>query len=121
VARTAVIVDDHAGFRAEAARLLEAAGYRVVGSCSDGRGALSLLGRLRPDVVLVDVQLPDVDGFGLIDLLGSGADSVVIVLVSTREAADYGGRLDRSGAAGFITKAELSAQTLAAVVEPRWR
>jgi DNA-binding NarL/FixJ family response regulator len=119
VARTAVIVDDHAGFRAQAAQLLEAAGYEVVGSCPDAGAALSLLARVRPDVALVDVQLPDIDGFGLIERLGSGADGVVIVLVSTREAADYGARVGRSGAAGFITKAELSAQSLAAVVEPR--
>lgn len=119
MARTAVIVDDHAGFRAQAAHLLEGAGYEVVGSCPDGRTALSLLGCLRPDVVLVDVQLPDIDGFGLIERLGSGADGVAIVLVSTREAADYGARVGRSGAAGFITNAELSAQSLAAMVELR--
>jgi DNA-binding NarL/FixJ family response regulator len=119
VARTVVIVDDHAGFRAQAAQLLEAAGYEVVGSCPDAGAALSLLGRLRPDVALVDVQLPDIDGFGLIERLGSGVDGVAIVLVSTREEADYGSRVGRSGAAGFITKAELSAQSLAAVVEAR--
>ena len=118
VARTAVIVDDHAGFRAQATQLLEAAGYDVVGLCSDGQAAISLLGRLRPDVILMDVQLPDIDGFRLIEQLGSGIDGVVIVLVSTREAADYGGRIGRSGAAGFITKAELSARSLAAVVGP---
>ena len=118
VARTAVIVDDHAGFRAQAAHLLEAAGYEVVGSCSDGLAALSLLGRVRPDVMLVDVQLPDIDGFRLLEQLASGTVGVAIVLVSTREAADYGDRVGRSGAAGFITKAELSAQSLAAVVDP---
>jgi CheY-like chemotaxis protein len=117
VARTAVIVDDHAGFRAQAAELLEAAGCEVVGSCADGQAALALLLHLHPDVVLVDVQLPDIDGFGLIEQLGPGAQGVTIVLVSTREAADYGARVGRSGAAGFITKAELSITSLAAVVE----
>lgn len=113
MARTAVIVDDHAGFRSQAARLLASAGYEVVGSCADGRGALDLIGRLRPDVALVDVQLPDIDGFGVVERLGAG---VVVVLVSTREAADYGARIARSGAAGFITKADLTAGSLAAVV-----
>jgi DNA-binding NarL/FixJ family response regulator len=118
VARTAVIVDDHAGFRAQAARLLEAAGYRVVGSCPDAQAALALLTEVQPDVVLVDVQLPGIDGFGLVERLGLDRRPAV-VLVSSREAADYGGRVGRSGAAGFITKAELSARSLAAVMDQR--
>jgi DNA-binding NarL/FixJ family response regulator len=119
VARTVVIVDDHAGFRAQAGRLLAAAGYEVVGSCPDGRSALAVLRKLRPDVVLVDVQLPDIDGFGLIAQLDTGSDGPAIVLVSSREAADYGARVGHSGAAGFITKAELSARSLADVVARR--
>lgn len=109
---TVVIVDDHPDFRARAARVLEAAGYEVIGSCADGRSALALLATRRPDVVLLDVQLPDMDGFGVIELLGAEVGPA-IVLVSSREAADYGGRIDRSGAVGFITKAELSAESLA--------
>ena len=65
--------------------------------------------------MLLDVQLPDIDGFGVLDRAGPGP---VVVLVSTRDAADYGGRVARSGAAGFITKAELSAPALAAAVGP---
>jgi DNA-binding NarL/FixJ family response regulator len=118
--RTVVIVDDHADFRAQATELLEAAGYQVVGSCPDGRSALHAISALRPDLVLLDVQLPDIDGFGLmtqIDTLSEGCPTVV--LISTREAADYGGRVDRSGAAGFITKAQLSADSLAQAVARR--
>lgn len=114
--RTAVIVDDHAGFRAQASRLLEASGYQVVGSCADGRSALALLARVRPDVLLLDVQLPDMDGFGLLDRLDGDVVAPIVVLVSTREASDYGGRIRRSRAAGFITKAELTPASLAAVV-----
>lgn len=117
--RTAVIVDDHAGFRAEASKLLEAAGYEVIGSCPDGHSALALLGKVRPDLVLLDVQLPDMDGFGLLHRLGGDVDVPLVVLVSTREAADYGRRVERSDAAGFITKAELSAESLAAVAVER--
>lgn len=117
MARTVVIVDDHAGFRARAAAMLDGAGYEVVGSCADGRSALSLLAAVRPDVVLLDVQLPDIDGFRVIELLGD--DHPAVVLVSSREAVDYGGRVARSGAAGFISKADLSAALLAEAVAGR--
>lgn len=112
MARTAVIVDDHAPFRAQAALLVEAAGYEVVASCGDGRSALAAISELRPDLVLLDVQLPDTDGFQLMAQLDGGLDPPTVVLVSSRDAADYGTRIRRSGAAGFITKAELSAQSL---------
>ncbi len=114
--RTVVIVDDHAGFRAEVARLLVAAGYEVIASCPDGRSALAVISRMRPDVVLLDVQLPDIDGFAVMGALK--VDGPIVVLVSSREASDYGARVARSGAAGFITKADLSARSLAAVVAP---
>jgi DNA-binding NarL/FixJ family response regulator len=119
VARTVVIVDDHAGFRGQAAELLEAAGYEVLGSCPDARSALAAIPMLHPDVVLLDVQLPDIDGFEVIAALEALSEHPTVVLTSTREAADYGGRIDRSGAAGFITKAELSMQSLAEVVARR--
>lgn len=96
--------------------MLQAAGYAVVGSCPDGRSALVAISTLGPDVVLLDVQLPDTDGFRLITELGPRPGGPTIVLISSREAADYGTRVGRSGAAGFITKAELSAQSLAEVV-----
>ncbi len=117
--RTVVIVDDHAGFRAQATELLEAVGYEVVGSCPDGRSALSAISSLRPDVVLLDVQLPDIDGFGVMAQVDVLAEGPAVVLISTREAADYGGRVGRSGAAGFITKAELSAHSLAQAIARR--
>lgn len=116
MARTVVIVDDHADFRARATALLEAAGYEVVGSCADGRSALAAISELRPDVVLLDVQLPDIDGFGVMAQVDTVAANAAFVLISTREAADYGGRVCRSGAAGFITKAELSMAALAEAV-----
>ena len=116
VARTVLIVDDHDGFRMQAADMLQAAGYDVVGSCADGRSALAAISELGPDVVLLDVQLPDTDGFRLITELVPGQHHPAIVLISSREAADYGTRVGRSGAAGFITKAELSAQSLLAVI-----
>lgn len=116
---TVVVVDDHVGFRGHAAAMLRAAGHEVVAACPDGRSALAAIAALRPDVVLLDVQLPDLDGFAVLDRVARGAGAPVVVLTSTREAADYGGRVDRSRAAGFITKAELSAQSLALLVGPR--
>ncbi len=119
MARTVVIVDDHADFRAQAAELLQSAGYVVVGSCRDGGSALDAIATLRPDVVLLDVELPDIDGFGVMARCDSLPESPAIVLISTREIDDYGGRVGRSRATGFITKAELSARSLAEVIARR--
>lgn len=116
MARSVVIVDDHADFRARATVLLQAAGYEVVASCPDGRSALEAIAALRPDVVLLDVQLPDIDGFGVMAQVDTVAGNPAVVLISTREAADYGGRVRRSGAAAFITKADLSTAALAQAV-----
>jgi DNA-binding NarL/FixJ family response regulator len=114
-----VIVDDHADFRAQAVELLKAAGYEVVGSCPDGQTALDAVAALRPDMVLLDVQLPDIDGFRVLARLATFVERPVVVLISTREAADYGSRIARSGAVGFISKADLSVEALAEAVGPR--
>ena len=121
VARTIVVVDDHDDFRTHAAEMLATGGYEVVGSCPDGRSALSAIAALRPDVVLLDVQLPDLDGFAVIEQVNRAGDGTapIVVLTSTREAADYGGRVAQSGAAGFISKEELSARSLDALVGAR--
>jgi len=119
VKRTVVIVDDHAGFRSQVAQMLEAAGYEVVASCVDGCSGLASMSALCPDVVLLDVQLPDTDGFQLLAEFDPGDDGPAVVLISSREAADYGARVGRSGAIGFITKAELSARSLAEVLGQR--
>ena len=114
---TVLIVDDHAGFRAQARQLLERAGYQVVGEAEDGASSVAAAGQLRPDVVLLDVQLPDLIGFDVARRILEGDDPPAIILVSSREASDYGGRVDRSGARGFISKTELSAGALAALLQ----
>jgi DNA-binding NarL/FixJ family response regulator len=116
VARRVLIVDDHPGFRARARALLVAAGYEVVGEAADGESGVRVARELSPEVVLLDVQLPDITGFEVVRLLAGETDSPAIVLISSRDASDYGRRVGRSGAQGFICKAELSAATLAAVL-----
>lgn len=116
---TVVIVDDHADFRAHATEMLKAAGYDVLGSCQDGLSGLTAIAVLRPDVVLLDVQLPDIDGFAVAEQVERGSGGPVVVLTSSREAADYGARILRSSAAGFLSKTDLSAQSLAHVVARR--
>ena len=114
--RSVVIVDDHAGFRARARVLLVAAGYQVVGEAGDGESGVRAARVLRPEVVLLDVQLPDITGFEVARRIGEDPDPPAIILISSRDAADYGGRIDRSGARGFIGKGELSAGALEAVL-----
>ena len=112
--RTVLIVDDHAAFRAAARALLEAAGSAVVGEAADGRSALEAAESLRPDIVLLDIQLPDLDGFAVADLLPAGG--AAIVLTSSRAVSSFGRRLAERPGLPFIAKAELSAETLAAAV-----
>jgi DNA-binding NarL/FixJ family response regulator len=116
VARTVLIVDDHAGFRTRARAVLEAAGFDVVGEAGDGASAIAEAGRLRPDVVLLDIRLPDLDGFDVARRLVQ-KHAPVVVLVSSRDASDYGTRIEQSPAAGFIPKAELSGAALEALLE----
>jgi len=113
VSTRVLIVDDHASFRALARRLLVADGFDVVGEAVDGAAAISAVDALRPDVVLLDVQLPDVDGFRVAEQLAGQVPPPLVVLVSSRARGDYGPRLDASPAAGFLAKAELSGAALA--------
>jgi DNA-binding NarL/FixJ family response regulator len=110
VAVTVLIVDDHAAFRASARRLLELDGFDVVGEAADGAGALDLVDRLDPELVLLDVALPDLSGFDVAERLAPGRSKVV--LTSSRAQRDLGRRVQRSGALGFISKDELSGEGL---------
>jgi DNA-binding NarL/FixJ family response regulator len=114
---TVLIVDDHPSFRASARAVLEAEGFEVVGEAEDGTSAIEAMKRLKPEVVLLDVQLPDMDGFEVCECCGRNGKAPKVVLVSSRDAADYGDLIERSGARGFIPKAELSGEALAALVE----
>ena len=113
---TVLIVDDHDGFRESARALLEAEGFAVVGGAADGAAAVAAVARLRPEVVLLDVQLPDVDGFAVAEQLAVGPDPPRVVLISSRDAAAYGPRIGAAPVCGFLSKRELSGAALAALV-----
>ena len=110
-----LIVDDHDEFRRLARQLLEAEGFEVVGEATDGESALTEVVRLRPSLVLLDIQLPDVDGFEVAARLADGADRPAIVLTSSRTVSSYRRRLADSDVRGFIAKSELSGEALAAL------
>lgn len=116
MATTVLIVDDNRGFRSWARVLLERAGYTVAGEAADGASAIAVALESSPEVVLLDVQLPDTDGFEVTRRLRAERSDVMVVLTSTREAVDYGAKLGRSGAAGFLSKDELSAEAFAEVL-----
>lgn len=113
---TVLIVDDHDSFRESAWSLLEAEGFTVVGDAADGAAAVAEVARLQPDVVLLDVRLPDADGFAVAELLATGPDPPRVVLISSRDAAAYGPRLGAAPVCGFLAKRELSGAALAALV-----
>ncbi len=117
MATTVLIVDDHPGFRATARALLEAEGYDVVGEAEDGVSALRSARLLHPELVLLDVQLPDLDGFEVASRLQGNGDAPAVVLTSSRDADDFGSLVAASGARGFVPKAELSGDALATLLE----
>jgi CheY-like chemotaxis protein len=106
-----LVVDDHDGFRAFARMLLEMAGFTVAEAASGTEATQAALA-IRPCLVLLDVQLPDFDGFEVARRLAAQEHRPVIVLTSTREASDYGGQIATSPAAGFLPKDQLSGDAL---------
>ena len=114
---TILIVDDHAGFRVQARALLEADGFVVVGEAVDGATGLDAARTLRPDLVLLDVGLPDVEGFEVARELAIDGPPPLVVLTSSREASEFGPRLTGSRALGFIPKDELSGAAIRALAQ----
>jgi DNA-binding NarL/FixJ family response regulator len=116
VPTTALIVDDHPSFRRLARKLLEAADYVVVGEAEDGASGIAAVRELRPDVVLLDVLLPDMTGFAVAKQLAGMSDRPLVVLTSSRSAADLGPLVGTEDANGFISKRDLTVAALAALV-----
>jgi DNA-binding NarL/FixJ family response regulator len=113
---TVLIVDDSGSFRRSARLLLEEEGFDIVGEAEDGGSALAEVDRLRPELVVLDVQLAQDDGFDVAEALATRPDAPMVVMVSTRDAASYADRLATTPARGFIAKADLSGERLAAML-----
>jgi len=117
VSPTALIVDDHPSFRASARAVLEAAGFDVVGELEDGASVREAVLALDPDVVLLDVQLPDMSGFDVCaELEDCDGRTGQVILVSSRDRSDYGELVETSCACGFVPKGELSGDLITALL-----
>ena len=114
---TVLIVDDHGGFRARARRLLEAEGFAVVGEAADGAAGVAAARRFAPDLVLLDLQLPDATASPSPPSCAAARARPVVVITSTRDAAEYGALARGNGARGFVPKAELCGAALDALLE----
>ena len=116
MAATVLIVDDHAGFRHSARRILEADGYAVVGEAADGRQAVDSARDLKPEIVVLDIHLPDGCGFDFADEIARLPDPPKVVLTSSRDPEDFGDCVSTSSARGFVPKGDLSGRSVAALV-----
>jgi DNA-binding NarL/FixJ family response regulator len=113
---TVLIVDDHPTFRKFARRLLEQAGFSVIGEAVDAAEAIAAARELRPSAVLLDVLLPDRSGLDVAAELAREDAPPSVVLTSSRTEQDLGVRLREAPARGFIPKASLTAAAFAELV-----
>jgi len=107
-----LIIDDHPGFRAQARRMLESEGYRVVGEAGDAASALEVAHAVEPELALVDVYLPDGNGFEVASRLRSLDHPPAVVLTSSHDGAELAQCVAASGARGFVPKTELSREAI---------
>jgi DNA-binding NarL/FixJ family response regulator len=114
---TVLIVDDHAAFRSSARLLLESEGFQVVGEAEDGESAVAKTAELTPDLLLLDVQLPGINGFEVANRVIHAASPPAVILVSSRDASDFGPLVKASGARGFVAKADLSGERVRSLLD----
>jgi len=116
--RTVLIVDDHPRFRALARALLEDGGYVVIGEAGDGASALEAARGLHPDGVLLDLHLPDMDGFAVAFQLTRGQPHPSVVLTSSDVDGATGSLVRCSGAVRFVPKATLADAAATSLWDP---
>ena len=114
---TILIVDDDSRFRSQACEVLEADGFVVIGESLDGTTGLAAARSLRPDFVLLDIGLPDIDGLEVARALATDGPPPLVVLTSSRDTRAYGRLLSESGSLGFIPKDRLSGAAIRALVD----
>jgi two-component system response regulator EvgA len=114
---TILIVDDDPRFRTQAGELLESDGFTVIGEAADGASGLAAARSLRPDFVLLDIGLPDVEGFAVARALAVDGPPPLVVLTSSRDARAYGRRLVGDPSLGFIPKERISGAAIRALVD----
>jgi two-component system response regulator EvgA len=114
---TILIIDDDPRFRMQARELLEADGFDVIGQASDGASGIEAARSLRPDFVLLDIGLPDIEGFKVAHDLAMDGPPPLVVLTSSRDARAYGRRLTNGDALGFIPKEKISGTAIRALVD----
>jgi CheY-like chemotaxis protein len=112
--KTLLIVDDHDSYRSFLTTMLEGQTLTVCGSAEDGEKALEAVDELHPDLVLLDIQLPGIDGFAVADRIAQREEPPA--LTSTRDAEDFGHRLDDAPVLGFVPKHEMSVEALLRVL-----
>ena len=112
VRRSVLVVDDHVEFRTSVRNLLAADGFDVIGEAGSGVAALEAVGRLAPDIVLLDIRLPGIDGIEVAETIALLLEPPQVVLVSSRDREVFGRRLAHAPVRGFLAKSELSGAAL---------
>ena len=119
MARTVLVVDDHPQFREAARRLLEVSGFLVVGEAADAQAALKAVDLLEPEIVLLDIQLPGIDGFAVANEIARRGSMAKVILTSSRDPATFRRRIAVSPAQGFIAKDQLTGDGIEAMAGRR--
>jgi DNA-binding NarL/FixJ family response regulator len=114
-----LIVDDHASFRRLASRVLTEAGFEVVGEAIDGASAVHEAAALRPDVVLLDIVLPDRSGLAVAAELTAGPHAPRVVLTSSRGRSDFGTAFEWPAGCEFVPKHRLTGTVLVSLLGAR--
>lgn len=112
-----LVVDDQRRFREAARMVLELSdGFELIGEAETGLASVKLAAELRPDLVLMDVNLPDIDGFEATQRIraSAGGDRPVVLMLSTYEAVDYAARALEAGASAFVSKSTFAPDELEA-------